>query len=187
MSAANSLAGLSGWTRELDSALGRVPDFPHAGICFYDIGPVLRDKDLFSGVISRLVDSFAGEGITRVVGVESRGFILAAPVALALQAGFVPLRKAGKLPGPTRSMAYDLEYGNDTLEVQVDSLAAGERVLVIDDVLATGGTAGTACRLVQATGATLVGIGFLLELLSLNGRAHLPAGVRTVSLLGIAS
>jgi adenine phosphoribosyltransferase len=169
---------------ELAELLGTVADFPRPGITFFDIGPLLADGPALSRAVAAMARPFLGEPITKVVGVEARGLILGAPVALALSAGFVPLRKAGKLPGPTVGVDYDLEYGCDRLEIQAGKLCPQDRVLLVDDVLATGGTAGAACRLVAQTGAQLAGIVFLLELTALAGRARLPEGIKVVSILG---
>ena len=152
-----------------------VPDFPEPGIVFKDITPLLADSDGFGAVVTALADAGRdGEGrpvVDKVVGMEARGFILAAPVALALGVGFVPVRKAGKLPGETHEVAYALEYGEAVLEIHRDGLAPGDRVLVIDDVLATGGTARATAGLVAACGATVTRMAFLMELSFLPGRA----------------
>jgi adenine phosphoribosyltransferase len=161
-------------SRRLDTLIRDVPDFPEPGVLFKDITPVLADHDGFSAVIRALAD--AGRDVDgnvvvdKVVGMEARGFILAAPVALALGAGFVPVRKAGKLPGPTHSVAYDLEYGQATLELHRDSISAGERVLLVDDVLATGGTVAATVELVEQCGGTVAGVAVLMELSFLPGR-----------------
>lgn len=152
-----------------------VPDFPEPGVVFKDITPLLADHTAFHAVIEALSD--AGRDATgasvvdKVVGMEARGFILAAPVALALGAGFVPVRKHGKLPSPTHAVDYDLEYGSATLEVHRDGLAAGDRVLLVDDVLATGGTMAATAKLVERCGATVHGATVLMELSFLPGRA----------------
>lgn len=154
-----------------------VPDFPRSGVVFKDITPLLADPRGFAYCVEALAGRFAGEGVDKVIGVEARGFIIAAPVAYHLQAGFVPVRKKGKLPGPVYSYTYELEYGTDTLEVLQDALEAGERVLVVDDVLATGGTALATSRLVEQLGASTVGFGCVLELSFLGGREKL-AGLK---------
>ena len=146
-----------------------VPDFPKPGILFRDITPVLRSPALFARVTTAMAAPFAEEGITHVVAVESRGFIFGAPVALHLAAGFVPVRKAGKLPHATRRVSYDLEYGTDHLEMHEDALGEGARVLVLDDVLATGGTARAVCSLVEELGGAVVGCSFLIALTFLPG------------------
>lgn len=151
-----------------------VPDFPEPGVMFKDITPLLADPDGFAQVVEALAafgrDDAGGVAIDKVAGVEARGFILAAPVALALGVGFVPIRKAGKLPGETRSASYTLEYGEATLEVHHDGFNAGDRVLVIDDVLATGGTLAATAGLVEASGATVAAMAVLIELAFLPGR-----------------
>jgi len=146
-----------------------VPDFPEPGILFQDITPVLADSALFADVIDALVAPWRDADVTHVAGVESRGFILAAPVALALGAGLIPVRKPGKLPWRTISREYALEYGTGRLEVHADACVEGERVLVIDDVLATGGTAAATCALLEGLGARIVGCGFLVEIQALHG------------------
>ncbi len=152
-----------------------VPDFPEPGVLFKDITPLLADPDGFRAVVAALADAGRDtEGrpvVDKVVGMEARGFILAAPVALSLGVGLVPVRKAGKLPGQTHAVSYALEYGEAVLEVHHDAIAPGERVLVIDDVLATGGTARATAELVAACGATVAGMAFLMELSFLPGRA----------------
>lgn len=146
-----------------------VPDFPIPGVLFRDITPVLLDPALFAEVVAAMSAPFRGEAIRHVAAVESRGFILGAPIALALGAGFIPVRKPGKLPGSVERLEYALEYGTGALEVQADAVGAGERVLVVDDVLATGGTAGAACRLLERIGVTVAGCSFLAELTALGG------------------
>ena len=158
-----------------------VADFPRPGVVFKDITPLLADPEGFSYCVEALAGSFAGEGVDKVLGVEARGFIIAAPVAYHLGAGFVPVRKKGKLPGEVYSYTYDLEYGTDTLEVHQDALVPGERALIVDDVLATGGTAAATARLVGQLGARTVGFGCVLELTFLGGRERL-AGVDIVDI-----
>jgi adenine phosphoribosyltransferase len=149
-----------------------IPDYPKPGIVFKDITPLLADGGAFAAIVGALA---AGHGpIDKVAGIEARGFILAAPVACALRAGFVPVRKEGKLPGPTHAQSYQLEYGTATIEVHTDAFEPGERVLIVDDVLATGGTARATAELVRRCGAQVVGIAVLLELEFLNGRSRLP-------------
>jgi adenine phosphoribosyltransferase len=150
-----------------------IPDFPKPGIVFKDITPLLGHPPAFRTVIDRMAEAFAGRGIDTVAAAEARGFIFGAPLALQLGAGFVPIRKPGKLPSATVSLEYQLEYGNDRLEVHTDALATGHRVLLLDDVLATGGTMRACCDLVQRTGATVVACAFALELTFLQGRARL--------------
>jgi adenine phosphoribosyltransferase len=150
-----------------------VPDFPSPGVVFKDVAPLLADPQAFSTVIDVLVMAVGRGTVDRVIGIEARGFILAAPVADRLGAGFVPARKAGKLPGRTSSVSYELEYGLETLEVQSDAIARDDRVVIIDDVLATGGTAAAAIELVTGLGGRVTGLGFLLELGFLGGAARL--------------
>ena len=160
----------------LRSRIVDVPDFPIEGVVFKDISPLLADHEAFVAAVDAVVAAHDDAGVTKVVGIEARGFLLAAPAAYHLRAGFVPVRKPGKLPGPTRETSYELEYGSNVLQVHRDAFLPGERVLVVDDVLATGGTAAAAGRLVQDAGAELVGFAVLLELASLGGRAVLEAG-----------
>src|SRR3954469_5623495 len=159
-----------------------IDDFPNKGVSFRDITPLLGDGKSFGRAVDELADRFDGVNPDRVIGVEARGFILAAPVAYRLNAGFVPVRKAGKLPWAVVREEYSLEYGTDKLEIHRDAIRPGERVLVIDDVLATGGTATATCRLVEELGGEIVGLGFLLEVDGLGGRARL--GERVIESLG---
>jgi len=158
---------------DVRAALRSFPDFPSKGILFQDVAPVLGDPDLLARVVDAMAAPWRGR-IDAVAGVESRGFIFGAPVALALSARFVPVRKKGKLPGRVLHEEYDLEYGRAVVEMQEDAVRADERVLLVDDVLATGGTANAALRLVEKTGARVAGFSFLLEIAALNGRATLP-------------
>lgn len=167
---------------ELASHIRDVTDFPTPGVAFKDLTPLLADPVAFGKTIDRLCEHFDGHAIDRVVGVEARGFIFAAPVAHRLGAGFVPVRKPGKLPWKVLRETYELEYGTDVLEVHRDAIRAGERVLLIDDVLATGGTAAATARLVDALGGELVACGFVVELTFLNGRSKL-AGTDIHSLI----
>ena len=150
-----------------------VPDFPQPGIVFKDITPLLADEIAFSSVIDLIVVHFGRGNVDKVVGIEARGFILASPVAYHFGAGFVPVRKKDKLPWHTEAEEYELEYGTATLEVHRDGVDPGERVLIVDDVLATGGTARATARLVERIGGTVVGIAFLIELGFLKGRKQL--------------
>ena len=159
-----------------------VPDFPEPGIVFKDITPLLGDHGAFEASLDALTAPFRDRGIDKVVGIESRGFIMGAPVAARIGAGFVPVRKPGKLPYKTVSESYALEYGTDTLEVHEDSVAAGERVLIVDDVLATGGTAATTVTLMRRLGSEVVSVTVLVELAFLGGRARLD-GVPFTSLV----
>jgi adenine phosphoribosyltransferase len=161
-----------------------VPDYPHPGVVFKDITPLLADGEAFAAVVAALAETFGP--VDKVAGIEARGFILAAPVALRLGAGFVPIRKKGKLPGATLAQDYRLEYGTATVEVLTDAFAPADRVLVIDDVLATGGTARATADLVHRAGAQVAGISVLLELSFLNGRAKL-AGLPVTALLTVLS
>lgn len=167
---------------QLRGRIRDIPDFPKPGIVFKDITPVLLDAALFRETTDAMAAAFASDGVTHVVAVESRGFILGAPVAQTLGAGFVPFRKPGKLPHVVRRKEYAMEYGVDALEAHQDAIGAGHRVLIVDDVLATGGTAEAACDLVESMGAELVGCAFLMELRFLKGVERL-AGRRVESLL----
>lgn len=150
-----------------------IPDYPRPGILFRDITPLLGDPAALAESISLLAEPFRGRGIQKVAAVEARGFIFGSSVALALGAGFVPIRKKGKLPWKTRAASYDLEYGTDTLEVHQDAFTPGESVLVVDDLLATGGTVGAVRKLIEDQGAHLAGMAFLIELDFLQGRETL--------------
>lgn len=154
-------------------AIRDVADFPKPGIVFKDITPVLRDAKLFGQATLAMAEPFRAAGITHVVAIESRGFIFGAPVAQTLGAAFVPMRKPGKLPFLTEREEYDLEYGKDALEVHRDAMARDARALIVDDVLATGGTAGAACRLAERFGVRVVACSFLIELDFLKGRTKL--------------
>jgi adenine phosphoribosyltransferase len=159
-----------------------IPDFPQPGIVFRDITPLLADPVAFATTVDALVEQVGSRRVDKVLGIEARGFILAAPVAYRLSAGFVPVRKAGKLPGPVEAQEYQLEYGTDHLEIHNDGLVPGEEVLVVDDVLATGGTAAAAAGLVEKLGASVAGLSFVIELDFLQGRSRLP-GREVMSLL----
>ncbi len=150
-----------------------IPDFPKEGIVFRDITPLLADPAALRAAVEALVAPFRDDGIEAVVGIESRGFIVGAPAALALDAGLVVVRKAGKLPYRTTQVTYELEYGSDTVEMHVDAVRDAERVLIVDDLIATGGTAAAAVQLVQQAGANVVGCAFLIGLTDLRGRARL--------------
>jgi adenine phosphoribosyltransferase len=158
---------------QLKALIRDVPDFPQPGIVFKDITPLLRDPEAFSTVVDTMVVHFGRGNVDRVVGIEARGFIVAAPVAYHFNAGFVPVRKQNKLPWETESASYDLEYGSETLEIHRDALQPGERVLVVDDVLATGGTARATADLVERLGAKVIGISCIIELSFLGGREKL--------------
>jgi adenine phosphoribosyltransferase len=150
-----------------------IADYPQPGVTFRDITPLLGDAAGFARAVDCLVERFRDVAVDRVLGMEARGFIIAAPVAIRVGAGFVPVRKAGKLPWAVVREEYSLEYGSDKLEMHRDAIHPGERVLVIDDVLATGGTASATCRLVEELGGVVVGLGFLIEISALGGRARL--------------
>lgn len=156
---------------DLKRIIREVPDYPKPGILFYDLTPVFRSSEALRTVVSRMVERFEGEGIDAVAGIEARGLVLAAPIALALGVGIALVRKAGKLPWETVSESYDLEYGQGVLEVHKDAFAPGQKVLVVDDVLATGGTARAAGRLVERLGGKVQAFAFLVELGFLNGRS----------------
>lgn len=157
----------------LRQTLRAIPDYPKPGIVFQDITPVLQDGHLFRQVREALAEPFRTAGITHVVGIEARGFILAAPVAVTLGAGFIPLRKPGKLPWKTVKHEYELEYGTDSLEAHMDACPPGAKVLVVDDVLATGGTAEAAGALIRSLGGEVVGWSFLMVITALNGVSRL--------------
>ena len=159
---------------DIEKAIRNVPDFPKPGIQFKDITPVLADARLFSGCIDLLVAGFKPGDVDAVVGIDARGFIFAAAAADKLQAGFVPVRKKGKLPYQTIEQSYDLEYGSATIAMHVDALKPGSRVLLVDDLLATGGTAAAAVALVEKLGGKILQISFLIELKFLDGRKRLP-------------
>jgi adenine phosphoribosyltransferase len=159
-----------------------IPDFPKPGVIFKDITPLLADVDAFRFAVDAIADHFAGNEVHRVLGVEARGFIIAAPVAYRFGAGFVPVRKAGKLPHEIESEEYELEYGTDLLEIHRDAVEPGENVLIVDDVLATGGTASATVRLAERLGANVLGLGFVIELAFLHGRDKLQ-GRDLVSLM----
>lgn len=160
-------------TDQLRRALRTVPDYPKPGIVFQDITPVLQNGLLFRQVREALTDPFRASGITHVVGIEARGFILAAPVAVSLGAGFIPLRKPGKLPWKTVKHEYELEYGTDSLEAHMDACPPGAKVLVVDDVLATGGTAEAAGALIRRLGGEVAGWSFLMAIAALGGVTRL--------------
>jgi adenine phosphoribosyltransferase len=167
---------------DLKQHIRHVPDFPKAGILFYDITTLLRDPQGFKMTIDMLSTPYEGQGIEAVVGIESRGFILGAAVAERIGAGFIPIRKPGKLPAKALKETYDLEYGKDALEIHTDAVGQGQKILVVDDVLATGGTAAAAAQLVKKLGGDLHGMAFLIELLFLNGKSKLP-GEKVYSVL----
>ncbi|WP_405857492.1 adenine phosphoribosyltransferase [Streptomyces sp. NBC_01515] len=155
------------------SRIRDVADYPEPGVMFKDITPLLADPAAFTALTDALAEIVVSTGATKVVGLEARGFILGAPVAVRAGVGFIPVRKAGKLPGATLSQAYDLEYGSAEIEVHAEDLSAGDRVLVVDDVLATGGTAEASLQLIRRAGAEIAGVAVLMELGFLGGRARL--------------
>jgi len=159
--------------QEIYQAIRDVPDFPKPGIMFKDITPLLLDPGRFRRALELMAAPFRGSSVRRVVSIESRGFLLGAPIALLLEAGLVPIRKPGKLPAARGRVEYALEYGTDALEMHRDAVGQGDRVLIVDDVLATGGTAEAAAKLVRAHGAQVVGFTFLIELDFLKGRERL--------------
>jgi adenine phosphoribosyltransferase len=169
----------------LESYIRDIPDFPKPGIIFKDITPLLAAPEGLRACIDTIADAYRGAGITKVLGAEARGFILGGAIAYALGAGFVPARKPGKLPAETTSAQYSLEYGVDTLEMHTGAVGPGDVVLIIDDVLATGGTAAAKAELVSGSGATVAGYAFLIELDFLNGREKL-GDHRIVSLIHVA-
>ncbi len=170
-------------TNELASYIRDVPDFPKKGILFKDITTLLKDRDAFRAAIDQLTAAFRADNVDVVVGMESRGFIFGAPLAYNLGAGFVPVRKLGKLPAETLRVEYALEYGTNTLEIHKDAIEPGQRVLIVDDLLATGGTVAATIELVRRLGGEVVGLGFLVELLFLNGRRYLGDDYRLVTLV----
>lgn len=158
---------------QLKNYIRDIPDFPKPGILFRDITPLLADKQAFSDAVKALAEPFADSAIDYVAAVEARGFIFGSAVAEALGAGFIPIRKKGKLPHKTTSVTYDLEYGTDTLEVHADAVADGGRILMVDDLLATGGTMAAACGLMEKLNAEIAALAFLVELTPLAGREKL--------------
>lgn len=168
---------------KIKAAIRDIPDFPKPGIIFKDITTVLRDPELFQAVVEHFYQRLAGKNIQYIAGIESRGFILGAPLACRLGAGFVPIRKMGKLPGLVERHEYDLEYGSDCIEIHADAIEAGARVVLIDDLMATGGTAGAATTLLGKLNAEIVEIQFMIELDFLNGRTKLPTEISTYSML----
>ncbi len=164
----------------LDKSLRQVADFPKKGIQFLDMSPVLADHTLFTAVVDKMLEPFHSKGIGKIVAIESRGFVLGAAMAQRLGVGFVMVRKKGKLPGPTKSVSYALEYGTDQLEMYENALAKGEEVLIVDDVLATGGTAAATVSLCDQLGAHVVGCSFFIEIGFLKGRDKLTLPTHSV-------
>lgn len=167
---------------DLKTLIREVPDYPKPGILFYDLTTLLKDKDGFRDLIDRLCAHYDGHKIDLVVGIEARGFILAPALAYRLKAGFVPVRKPKKLPAKTTKVSYALEYGMDSLEIHEDAVQKGQRVLLCDDLLATGGTAAAAVQLIRSLGGIVDGAAFAVELTFLNGRTKLP-GLDVFSLI----
>jgi len=170
---------------DLASFIRDIPDWPKAGVIFKDITPLLADADAFRATIDAMADAYADAGITKVMGAEARGFIFAGALAYRLNAGFVPARKPGKLPWDISSVEYELEYGTDSLEVHSDAFATDDVVLIVDDVLATGGTAAAKAALVKESGGRVAGFTFLIELDFLSGRAKLDPEAKIVSLIHV--
>jgi len=170
--------------KELEGLIRSIPDFPQKGVVFRDITPLLADASAFGKVIPAMWRPWEGERIDKVLGIEARGFILAAPVALHMGAGFVPVRKPGKLPYLIEQESYELEYGTDAVEIHKDAVKSGERVLIVDDVIATGGTASATVRLVEKLGAEVAGLSFLIEIADLGGLQRL-SDYRTQVLLSL--
>ena len=165
------------------SKIRSVNDFPKEGIIFRDITPALKEPDVLKEMIDYLCDQFKDVKIDYIAGIESRGFIFGMPMAYKLNAGFVPIRKPNKLPAETLSQEYSLEYGTDKIEIHTDAIKEGDNVLIVDDLLATGGTAEAACKLIKKTGGNLVGIAFLIELEDLKGRDKFDKDLKVVSML----
>lgn len=170
---------------DLSSYIRDIPDFPQDGVMFKDITPLLADPSAFHRAVDTLADTYRDAGVTKVMGAEARGFIFGGALAYNLGAGFVPARKPGKLPWNTTTATYDLEYGTDSLEVHADALGPDDVVLIVDDVLATGGTAAAKAELAASTGAKVAGFAFLIELDFLRGREKLPDGVSIISLIHV--
>lgn len=168
---------------DLKSLIRDIPDFPKPGILFRDITTLLRDAEGLRYTIDALAEKFSDAAVDYVIGMESRGFIFGTPLAYQLGAGFIPVRKAGKLPAAVHTIEYALEYGTDRLEIHQDALHSACRVLIVDDLIATGGTAGATAKLIQQAGCELVGFGFIIELTALEGRKLLPENVPIVSLV----
>jgi adenine phosphoribosyltransferase len=170
----------SGFLVDIEALIREIPDFPIPGILFRDITPLLKDKQGFKQAIDLFADRFKDAGVDYVVGIESRGYVFGAPLAYVLGAGFIPVRKPGKLPFEKFSESYELEYGTNSLEIHADALSQGDRVLVVDDLLATGGTAAATGRLLERLGADVIAYAFMIELAALHGRDALP-GAEVVS------
>ena len=169
--------------KALKALIRDVPDFPKAGIMFKDITPLLADPKAFNEILDRIGEHYSKQNVTVIVGIESRGFIFGAALAAKINASFVPVRKPGKLPAAKDRVEYSLEYGTDALEMHKDSIKPGQRVLIVDDVIATGGTVAATIELVRMQGGNPVGVAFAIELSFLHGRARLPAGVDCFAVL----
>lgn len=160
---------------QLKAKIREIPDWPKKGILFYDVTTLLKNGPCFHEVVTGLTKPFQDKQVDIVVGIEARGFILAPVVAYGLNAGFVPVRKPGKLPAATHKVSYDLEYGSDTLEIHKDAIEPGQRVLIVDDLIATGGTAKAVAQVIEKMGGSIVGLAFMVELCALNGREKLTS------------
>jgi adenine phosphoribosyltransferase len=167
---------------DLKKLIREIPDFPKPGILFYDITTLLKDKVGFATLIDQLAEHYLGRSVDLVLGMEARGFIFGPALAYRLNAGFIPVRKPGKLPAPAARVSYELEYGSNSLEIHKDAIQKGQRVIIVDDLLATGGTAAATVKLAQGSGAEIAGVGFVVELDFLDGRKKL-AGQDVFSLL----
>lgn len=168
---------------EVRDKIRNIKDFPKPGIIFRDITTALKDSETLKTMVDFICENFKDEKIDYVVGLESRGFIFGMPAAYKLDAGFIPIRKPNKLPAETLKESYSLEYGTDTIEMHADAVKKGDRVLIVDDLIATGGTAAAACNLVIKAGAEIVGCAFVIELLDLKGREQLPKDVKIMSMV----
>ena len=171
---------------DFESYIRDIPDWPKKGVMFKDITPLLASPEALKATIDALADAYADAGVTKVLGAEARGFIFGAALAYRLGSGFIPARKPGKLPWDTTSVTYDLEYGTDSLEMHRDAIDSDDVVLIVDDVLATGGTAGAKAELVTNAGASVAGFAFLIELDFFHGRDKLPEGSKIVSLIHVS-
>jgi len=174
---------LKEYVNEVKNSIRTIPNFPKEGIMFRDITTTLKDANAMKKSIDYIVEMFKDEKIDYVVGLESRGFIFGMPVAYLMNVGFIPIRKPNKLPGEVIKVSYELEYGTDTLEMHADAIKKGDRVLVIDDLLATGGTAAAACNLLSKVGADIVGCAFVIELDDLHGREKLPKNSKVITMV----
>lgn len=168
---------------DIQTLIREIPDFPKPGILFRDITPLLQDPEGMRASIDLMAEQVSAYQPDCIVGIESRGFIFGMPLAYKLGLGFIPVRKPGKLPAAVHQVSYDLEYGQDQIEIHQDALNASQRPLIVDDLLATGGTAAAAAKLIQKTGATIAGFSFLIELTALNGRQKLPTDIPITTLL----